>query len=108
MTTTNITSDVGTLLRLPTKVMNELTDKTCLCIGSAITAAKKAGDSQTNINIGIGQLSINLIDMQCKFIPNKGLKSAIKEALADNVDPLELHLEQAFAEKLLAACEEVL
>ena len=29
---TNIVSDVGTLLKIPTKVTTELTDKACLCI----------------------------------------------------------------------------
>lgn len=107
-TTQSIPNDIGTILRLPTKVTSELTDKACLCIGSAISAAKSAGEQHTAVNIGIGQLSINLIDMQCKFIPSKCLKAAIKDALANNTDPLEIWLEQTFAEKLLIACEEVL
>lgn len=105
---TNILSDVGTLLKIPTKVTNELTEKACLCIGSAISDAKRKGDSHLAINIGIGVLGINLVDMQCKFVPGKNLKSAIKTALTTQVDPLELTLEQAFADKLLAICEEVI
>lgn len=104
----NIPSDVGTILRLPNKVTSELSDKACLCIGSAISAAKAAGESQTAVNIGIGQLCINLLDMQCKFVPGANLKNAIKTALADGINPLELKLEQAFTEKLLAICDEVL
>lgn len=104
----NISNDVGTLLRLPTKATNELVDKTCLCIGSAIAAAKAAGEEQMSVNIGIGQLSINLIDMQCKFVPGKALKTAIKNAISAECDPLELALEQAFTDKLVAICEEVL
>ena len=105
---TNIVSDVGTLLKIPTKVTAELTDKACLCIGSAISDAKRNGESQLVINIGIGALGINLVDMQCKFVPGKNLKTAIKTALSSDVDPLELALEQAFADKLLAICEEVI
>lgn len=104
----NITNDVGTLLRLPTKVTTELTDKACLCIGSVISEAKNRGDSQVTVNIGIGTLSVNLIDMQCKFVPGKNLKTAIKTSLSNQPDPLELVLEQAFADKLLAICEEVI
>lgn len=104
----NIVNDVGTLLRLPTKVTTELTDKACLCIGSAISEAKARGDAQTTISIGIGTLSVNLVDMQCKFVPGKNLKAAIKQALTVQSDPLELMLEQAFADKLLASCEEVI
>ena len=104
----NIVSDVGTLLKIPTKVTTELTDKACLCIGSAISEAKRNGESVMTINIGIGTLSINLVDMQCKFVPGKNLKTAIKSALTAQVDPLEMILEQAFADKLLAICEEVI
>jgi hypothetical protein len=106
-TQTNLISDVGTLLKIPTKVTTELTDKACLCIGSAISEAKRNGENQMALNIGIGVLSINLLDMQCKFVPGKNLKTAIKSALASPIDPLELALEQAFADKLLAICEEV-
>jgi hypothetical protein len=104
----NIVSDVGTLLRIPTKITTELTDKACLCIGSAISEAKARGETQTTVNIGIGTLSVNLVDMQCKFVPGKNLKTAIKSALASPQDPLELILEQAFTDKLLAICEEVI
>ena len=104
----NITSDVGTLLKIPTKISTELTDKACLCIGSAISDAKRSGASQVTVNIGIGTLSVNLVDMQCKFVPGKSLKCAIKNALTDDVDPLELVLEKAFADKLLAICDEVI
>lgn len=104
----NITNDVGTLLRVPTKVSKELIDKACLCISSAICEAKRNGETQINVGIGIGTLSVNLLDMQCKFIPGKNLKTAIKNAISSQTDSLEIMLEQAFADKLLAICEEVL
>ena len=103
-----IPNDVGTLLKLPTKVTAELTDKACLCIGSAISEAKRMGENQVTVNIGIGTLSVNLVDMQCKFVPGKNLKNAIKTALNAQQDPLELALEHTFADKLLAICEEVI
>lgn len=107
-TQTNIVTDVNTLLRLPTKVSNELVAKACLCIGSAISEAKARGETQITVGIGIGSLSVNLVDMQCKFIPGKDLKAAIKRALDYQIDPLELVLDQIFSDKLLAMCEEVL
>lgn len=103
-----IPNDVGTLLKIPTKITNELTDKACLCISSAICEAKRRGENQCIVNIGIGALSVNLVDMQCKFVPGKNLKNAIKVALANQVDPLEIELEKAFADKLLAICDEVI
>lgn len=107
-TQVNIVTDVNNLLKIPTKVSNELVSKACLCIGSAISEAKAKGETQTTVGIGIGYLSVNLLDMQCKFVPGKELKAAIKSSLDSQVDPLELTLEQIFADKLLAMCEEVL
>jgi hypothetical protein len=105
---TNIITDINNLLRLPTKVTNELVDKACLCIGSAINEAKANGETHITVSIGIGHLSIDLLDMQCKFVPGKDLKMAIKKALESSINPLELVLEQTFSDKLLAMCEEVL
>lgn len=107
-TPTNIVNDVGTLLRIPSKITTELTDKACLCIGSAINEAKSKGETQITLAIGIGTLSIDLIDMQCKFVPGKNLKAAIKSATSTTRDPLEHALEQAFVDKLLTICEEVI
>ena len=103
-----IPNDISTLMKIPTKITTELVDKSCLCIGSAISDAKRRGESQVVINIGIGVLSVNLVDMQCKFVPGKNLKTAIKNALASDINPLELALEQTFADKLLAICDEVI
>ena len=104
----NLVNDVGTLLKLPNKVTTELIHKANLCVGSIINDAKLAGEQTVIINIGIGTLSVDLIDMQCKFVPSKDLKLSIKNSLNGEVDPLELALEQAFTDKLLAVCEEVM
>ena len=107
-TLNNIPNDVGMLLKLPAKVSKELVDKACLCISSAICEAKRNGELQTAVNIGIGTLSVDLVDMQCKFVPGKNLKTAIKTAMASSDNQLELTIEKALADKLLAICEEVI
>ena len=104
----NTPSDVSTLLKIPNKVMAELVDKANLCIGSAISDAKLAGEQAVIINIGIGTLSVDLIDMNCKFVPSKDLKAAIKAGLSGDGDPLELALEATLAEKLAAVVDEVI
>ena len=104
----NLVNDVGALLKLPAKVTSEVIDKANLCIGSIISDAKLAGEQTIIINIGIGTLSVDLIDMQCKFVPSKDLKAAIKNGLTESIDPLELALEKSLADKLLAVCEEVI
>ena len=104
----NLINDVGTLLKIPNKVTTELTQKANLCIGSIINDAKIAGEQAVVINIGIGTLSVDLIDMQCKFVPSKELKAAIKTSITDNIDPLEKELEDALVNKLITAVEEVI
>ena len=104
----NVVNDLSTLTRVPNKILTELTHKVNLCIGSIISEAKNAGEQSVIINIGIGTLSVDLIDMQCKFIPSKELKATIKNSLSSTRDPLELELEKILADKLISICEEVM
>lgn len=104
----NLISDISTLTRVPNKVLTELSYKATLCIGNIISEAKSANEQTVIINIGIGTLSIDLIDMQCKFVPSKDLRAAIKSSLVSKKDPLELVLEQTLADKLISICEEVI
>ena len=103
----NIVNDISTLTRVPNKVLAELVHKCNLCIGNIISDAKDAGEQAVIINIGIGTRSIDLIDMQCKFVPSKELRTIIKAGLQSKQDPLELELEQTLIEKLLTICDEV-
>jgi len=102
----NVINDLGTVTKIPNKILDALVKKLDLCIGSAIHDAIIAKEEVAVLNIGIGSLSINLADMQCKFIPSKDLKAAIKSSIEDRVDPLELELEQALIAKLISICSE--
>lgn len=104
----NLVNDVGTLLKIPNKVSAEVVQKANLCIGSVINDAKLAGEQAVIINIGIGTLSVDLVDMQCKFVPSKDLKATIKASIANNADPLETALEETLVAKLLTAVEEAI
>lgn len=104
----NLANDIGTLTKIPSKVLDALTDKLNLCIGSIIHDAIIAKEPAVVINIGIGTLSINLGDMQSKFIPSKDLKTTIKNCLVDEVDPLELELEKTLTDKLINITTEAL
>lgn len=104
----NLISNLGTLTHVQTKIYNTLVEKMNLCIGSAIHDAKIAKQDSVQLDIGIGILSVNLIDMNVKFIPSKNLKAAIKRSLEENIDPLEFELEQALIAKLCKICDEEL
>ena len=104
----NVINDLSSYTKIPNKILQELVHKLNLCIGSAIHDAIINKESAVVINVGIGSLSVNLADMQCKFMPSKDLKAAIKSSLDEKVDPLELVLEKALADKLIAVSEEVI
>lgn len=102
----NVIADVSTLIGIQPKVLESLADKINLCIGSIIYEAKQAKEETVLINIGIATLSVDLINMQCKFLPGKDLKAAIKQCSENGIDPLELRLEKTLSDKLIALCEE--
>ena len=104
----NVINDLGTATKVPNKILDTLVHKLNLCIGSAIHDAILTKEQTLLLNIGIGTLSISLSDMQCKFLPSKDLKSTIKNSLTTKVDPLELELEAALADKLIALCDEAI
>lgn len=104
---TNIINDLGTYTRLPAKVFEVLISKFNLCVGSAISDALRNKEEAVILNIGIGNLSINLIDMQCKFVPSKDLKATIKTCINNPTkNLLEEELEESLIQKLLGLCKE--
>lgn len=102
----NAINDLSTLTRVPNKILNDLVTKLNLCIGSSIHDALLEKEEAVVINIGIGTLSVNLIDMDCKFIPSKDLKSTIKKSIAEKIDPVEYETEEALIQKLLTIYQE--
>lgn len=104
----HIIDDIGTLTKVPNRILTDLVDLTNLCISSAISDAKIKNEDSISLNIGIGVLGIDLINMDCKFVPSKDLKAYIKQAITEGIDPLEAKLDQASIDKLINLCEEVI
>lgn len=104
----NILNDVSTLTNVPAKALNELVRYENLCIGNAIFEAKSQDKQCIVLNIGLGNLSINIANMDCKFTPGSELKNTLKACLAGKGDQLALKLEQAVVEKLLKIYDGVL
>lgn len=105
MNSINIINSLSTWLDIPVKVLNTLVKKTNTIIGSSITDAVENKEDAIMLNIGIGNLSINITTMQCKFIPSKELKATIKNYLNCSEDPLVKELEQSLINKLIAICD---
>ena len=88
MTQQNIINDLSSYTKVPVKVFKELIVDMDLCIGSAIHDAILQKEEAAVLDIGIGTLSVDLIGMQCKFIPSKNLKSIIKKSISEKIDPM--------------------
>ena len=108
MSQQNILNDIGTVTKIPNRILVDLTNLAIACISSEIADAKAAQQEALSINIGIGTLGINLQTMECKFVPGKELKYSIKESLEGNRDLLSDKIEQASIAKLINICEEVI
>ena len=104
--TINILNDLSSLTKVPAKILHALSEKELLCIGSAIKDAVDKKDEVVLLNIGLGTLSVNLADMQCKFVPSTDFKMVLKRAIKSGIDPLEYELEQTLIEKLIKIYEE--
>ena len=105
MTQQNIINDLSSYTKVPVKVFKELIVDMDLCIGSAIHDAILQKEEAAVLDIGIGTLSVDLIGMQCKFIPSKNLKKKKKKSISEKIDPIEKTVEQELINKLLAICE---
>ena len=105
MTQQNIINDLSSYTKVPVKVFKELIVDMDLCIGSAIHDAILQKEEAAVLDIGIGTLSVDLIGMQCKFIPSKNLNSIIKKSISEKIEPIEKTVEQELINKLLAICE---
>ena len=104
----HILNDISTITKTPAKIFTSLTNLANLCIGSEIADAKAQGQTAITLDLGIGTLGVDLTTMQCKFIPSRDLKQAIKTACSTDTDPLAFEFEQALTDKLIAVCEEVI
>lgn len=105
-TQADIIKDLSTLLKIQNKALNVLVNKECLCIGSAIHDAILENQEAVILDIGIGTLSVDLKEMQCKFLPSKDLKTVIKKSIESKVDPLEQEIEATLIKKLQDICQE--
>ena len=102
MENSSLITDIASLTGVNQRILNKLIEKITLCIGSIIHDAKQLNEQLVKINIGIGDLVIELSSMQCKFVPSKELKKEIKESLISPRDKLELKLEQELSDRLEA------
>lgn len=106
----NILDDICQITTIPTASMHKLFDKLGFCIANAIYEGYLNKQSIIDINLGIGNL-ITYIDsntLTYKFIPSAKLEKNIVDSIRNNKNPLDIKLEETFANRILNTYKDML
>lgn len=107
---TDAISDLSCLTTIPKDSLSKLSEKLVYCIADAVAEAQKTGQPAVDIDIGIGTLSIGLVDDVAKYklVPSDSLQSAVRYAIVDEQNLLERKLEQALVTKITSTYKDLL
>lgn len=99
----SLIDDVATITTIPVASLQKLANKASFCICNCIEETKLNNESLTEINIGIGILSINVVNnsIEYRFTPNKKFEEAIRTTIIDGKNPLVEVAESVLIDKIL-------
>lgn len=106
----NILDDMCQITTIPTASMNKLFDKVGFCIANAVYEGYLNDQSIVDINLGIGNLIISIDNNQLvyKFVPSAKLEKNIVDSIRNNKNPLDIKLEETFANRILHTYKDML
>ena len=86
----SLVEDLSLLTTIPTNNINKFMDKAIWCICDCLDESKIGKEDITEIDIGIGILSICTENnsIQYRFVPCKKLENAIKSVIVNGKNPL--------------------
>ena len=98
----DIIKDTSVLTTIPDKVLRKLITKEIYCINDAVEETRLSEGKITDLNIGLGILSIGVLDDKVfyKFVPSKELEDSVKASILNERNLLEDALEAALVDKL--------
>ena len=99
---TKLSTDLSRTTGIAQLVLDELSDKSALCIAHAVYESLAEHNDLTEVDIGIGKLYIKLTDsaISYKFIPAKSLDNIIASTVTLKESPLVLTLESSLKDRL--------
>lgn len=105
----NMISDVSKLTTIPEKVLNKLITKSVYCISDAIAEMRIAGKDTIDLDIGLGNLSIGIVDDEVvyKFVPSTELDISVKSSILNEQNLLEDAVEASLVDKLTNTYKDV-
>ena len=106
----DIIKDTSVLTTIPDKVLRKLITKEIYCINDAVEETRLSEGKITDLNIGLGILSIGVLDDKVfyKFVPSKELEDSVKASILNERNLLEDALEAALVDKLTNTYKDLL
>lgn len=106
----DIIKDTATITTVPEKALRKLAARGIYCINDAIVESLAGGEQITDLDIGIGNLAVGVVDDKVvyKFTPSQELDSAVKDAVLNRRNLLEGALEAALVERLTNTYKDIL
>ena len=100
--TTNIIKDLSTLTKINESVFNKLKTKIDWCICDTVDKSIKNGDTQADINLGIGVLRLDWTTdrLRYSFFPSKNLENSLVKTIEEERNDLVLNIENSLVSKL--------
>lgn len=97
--------DISTISTVSISTLSKFVKQINWCITDAVCKSTYSGDTETNIDIGIGRLIIKYDNEQVKyrFEPSQELDNAVVAAIVDEQNPLVDNLEESLIEKITNA-----
>lgn len=101
---TNLVEDLNTLTTIPSYILIKLLKKVNYCITDSVVEDIIADNSVSIIDLGIGKLYIKHEDptgnnIKYHFEPSNDLQKALRDAVKNQTNPLELTLSNSLKEK---------
>ena len=98
----DLINDLSILTTIPEYSLRDLVDKAVLSICHDVNENLMERDAYTQIDIGIGKITIGFEDdeIKYKFIPSLRLERAIKDVISTHEDPLQIELENSLMQRI--------
>ena len=108
--THNLMDNLGSLTLIKSSILTKLVDVSENCICDYILNTIEEDEDITSINIGIGNIYINISDdeLNYKFIPNKKLEKKILKTIDTGESPLVMSIEDKLNQRILNTYKELL
>lgn len=99
----DLVSDISTLTTIPDKTLRKLCDRGIDCICHSVLDVEASGESETLINVGIGEIKIIHIndELHYRFVPSAKLEKALINAITTGEDNLVRDIEESLVTRIL-------